>query len=197
MSAGAKADRARLSPLAFALNRLFPKRGRAPYATLERLVVLAVVRAMSLDDGTGDWNCFLSYPTIARWSGVSPASVKRMLRRHCDGPAPLFYRSQAGETRGRPHSCYRFTLVWHPEHFAAARDARRGQRSQMVDRALRDLQAERVALQRQHEAFGGPLSETEYRRKLAALERPVRNRKGLFGPEHATREGAAWKVSHR
>ena len=55
MSAGAKADRARLSPLAFALNRLVPKRGRAPYATLERLVVLAVVRAMSLDDGTGDW----------------------------------------------------------------------------------------------------------------------------------------------
>ena len=174
---GAKVDWARLSPLAFALNRLFPKRGKAPYATSERLVVLVVVRAMSRDDETGDWNCFLSYSTIARWSGLSLASVKRMLVRHCGGPAPLFYRTQAGETRGRPHSCYRFTLVWHPEHFAAARDARRGQRSQLVDKTLRDLQPDRVALQRQHEAFGGPLSESEYQRKLAALERPARRQR--------------------
>ena len=73
------------SPVVFALDRLFPKRGGAPYATAERLVVLVIVRAMSLDGGSGEFNCFLSYPTIARWAGVSIASVKRVLQRHCDG----------------------------------------------------------------------------------------------------------------
>jgi hypothetical protein len=129
----------RPSPLVFALDRLFPKRGRAPYATLERLVVLVVVRAMSHDIEAGECNCFLSYPTIARWSGMSVASVKRMLQRHCDGPAPLFYRSRAGQTSGHPHACYRFTLVRHPEKFAAARDAGRLERATTVDRALREL----------------------------------------------------------
>src|SRR5262245_60817702 len=107
------------SPVAFALERLFPKRGKAPYATTERLVALVIIRAMSGDASTGGFNCFLSYPTIARWAGISVASVKRALRRHCDGPAPLLYRSMAGETRGYRHACYRFTLVLHPERFAA------------------------------------------------------------------------------
>ena len=163
------------SPLAFALDRLFPKLGRAPYATLERLAALAVVRAMSRDSDTGDWNCFVSYPTIARWSGMSVASVKRMLQKHCDGPAPLFYRSLTGQTRGRPHACYRFTLVRHPEKFAAARDAVRADRSKVVERELRDLQPERLALQRERQDFGGPLSEAEYRHRLAALEQKTRN----------------------
>ena len=92
-----------------ALDRLFPKRGHAPYATLERLVAVVIMRAMSLDGETGEWNCFLSYPTLARWSGMSVASVKRMLQKHCDGPAPLFYRTRARQTRGHPHDCYRFT----------------------------------------------------------------------------------------
>ena len=156
----------------FALDRLFPKRGAAPYATLERLVVLVVVRAMSLDGGTGEFNCFLSYPTIAKWSGTSVASVKRMLQRHCDGPAPLFYRSRTGQTRGHRHACYRFTLVRHPEKFAAARDAARAERGKEVERALRDLQPERLALQRQRVDFGGTLTEAEYRIRLAALENP-------------------------
>lgn len=176
MSAGTGVDRGRLSPIAFALNRLFPKRGRAPYTTLERLAVLAVIRAMGHDDETGEWNCFLSYSTIARWSGMSLASVKRMLIRHCDGPAPLFYRTQARETRGRPHSCYRFSLVWHPERFAAARDARRQQRRHAIDRALRDLHPDRVALQQQRVDFGGTLTDKDYQAKLAALEAHVRGR---------------------
>ena len=91
-SAGRNRSGDRPSPLVRALDRLFPKRGTAPYATLERLVALVIVRAMSLDSDTGDWNCFLSYPTIARWSGTSVASVKRMLQKHSDGPAPLFFR---------------------------------------------------------------------------------------------------------
>ena len=114
------------SPVAFALDRLFPKHGRAPYSAAERLVVLVIVRATSADESSGDFNCFLSYPTIAKWAGVSIASVKRALQKHCDGPAPLLYRSMAGETRGHAHACYRFTLVMHPERFAAARDAARG-----------------------------------------------------------------------
>ena len=77
------------SPVAFALDRLFPKHGRAPYSAAERLVVLVIVRATSADGNSGDFNCFLSYPTIARWAGVSIASVKRALQKHCDGPAPL------------------------------------------------------------------------------------------------------------
>jgi hypothetical protein len=162
------------SPVVFALERLFPKRGGVPYATAERVVVLVVVRAMSCDGASGEFNCFLSYSTIAKWSGISVASVKRMLQRHCDGPAPLFYRSRTGETRGRRHACYRFTLVRHPERFAAARDAARAARGKDVERALRDLQPERLALQRQRVDFGGPLTEVEYRRRLAALEKTVR-----------------------
>ena len=174
---GAHAADRRWSPLAFALDRLFPKRGRAPYAPLERLVVLVVVRAMSPDGSSGEFNCFLSYPTIARWAGISVASVKRMLQKHCDGPVPLFYRSRTGQTRGRQHSCYRFTLVRHPEKFAAARNAVRAERGREVDRALRDLQPERLALQRQRQDFGGPLTEAEYQLKLTALERPARARR--------------------
>ncbi len=49
----------------------------------------------------------------------------------------------------------------HPEKFAAARDAARAERGKEVDRALRDLQPERIALQRQREDFGGTLTEAE------------------------------------
>jgi hypothetical protein len=172
----ARANERKWSPLTFALDRLFPKRGRAPYRPLERLVVLVVVRAMSADATSGECNCFLSYPTIAKWAGISVASVKRMLQRHCDGPVPLVYRSRAGETRGHRHACYRFTLVRHPETFAAARDAGRLARATTVEQALRELQPERLALQRQLQDFGGTLTDTEYQRRLAALERATRRR---------------------
>jgi DNA-binding transcriptional MerR regulator len=162
------------SPLAFALDRLFPKRGNAPYTATERLVVLVIVRAMTLDRSSGDFNCFLSYPTIAKRAGISIASVKRALQKHCDGAAPLLCRSLAGETRGHHHACYRFTLVRHPEQFAAARDAARAERRGKVDRELRDLQPDRLALQREREDFGGTLTDAEYRLRLAALERATR-----------------------
>jgi hypothetical protein len=168
--------RDRPSPLVLALDRLFPKRGTAPYAPLERLVALVIVRAMSPDSNTGDWNCFLSYPTIARWTGTSVASVKRMLQKHGDGPAPLFFRTRSGQTRGHRHQCYRFTWVWHPEPFAAARDAARAERTKDVQHALRDLQPERLALQRQLVDFGGTLTETDYLRRLKALEMAVRQK---------------------
>jgi len=162
--------------LAFALDRLFPKRGRAPYSTAERVVVLAVIRAMSFDPSVGAFNCFLSYPTIAKWSGVSLASVKRALQKNGDGPAPLLVRSKPGHTRGYHHACYRLTLVTHPEHFAAARDTARARRRDEVDRALHALQPERIALQRQRQDFGGTLSEAEYRMRLEALEKAARRK---------------------
>jgi hypothetical protein len=164
------------SPVVFALERLFPKRWDAPYSTAERLVVLVIVRAMALDRSSGDFNCFLSYPTLARWAGVSIASVKRVLRKHGDGPAPLLYWSMPGQTRGHRHACYRFTLVRHPEQFASARDAARAVNREQVDRALRDLQPDRIALQRQREDFGGTLSDAEYQLRLAALEQPARGK---------------------
>jgi hypothetical protein len=79
-----------------------------------------------------------------------------------------------GETRGHHHACYRFTLVRQPERFAEARDAARAEREKDVERALRDLQPERLALQRQRVDFGGPLTEAEYRIRLAALEKATR-----------------------
>lgn len=172
---GLAADR-KSSPVVFTLDRLFPKRGKAPYATAERLVVLVIIRAMSFDEREGAFNCFLSYPTIAKWSGVSLASLKRALQKHSDGPAPLICRSKPGQTRGHPHACYRFTLVRHPEKFAEARDDARAERRKEVDRALRDLQPDRITLQRQREDFGGTLTEGEYRSKLAALERATRRK---------------------
>jgi hypothetical protein len=162
--------------VAFALDRLFPKRGRAPYAATERLVVLVIVRAMSFDGSAEAFNCFLSYPTIARWAGVSLASVKRALQKHIDGPAPLLARSKPGHTRGYHHTCYRFTLVRAPEPFAQARDVARTARQQQVEHALRDLHPERVALQRQRHDFGGTLTDAEYARKLDELERAVRRK---------------------
>jgi hypothetical protein len=45
-----------------------------------------------------------------------------------------------------------------------------------VGRALRDLQPERLALQRQLLDFGGTLTEAEYVRKLKALEKAVRQK---------------------
>lgn len=169
------ADR-KWSPLVFALERLFPKRGSAPYSTAERVVVLVIIRAMSFDEGAGAFNCFLSYPTIARWSGVSIASVKRALKKHSDGPGPLVCLSKPGQTRGYHHACYRFTLVRHPERFALARDAARAGRRDHVDRALRDLQPDRIALQRQHADFGGTLTNAEYQLRLETLERAVRQK---------------------
>jgi hypothetical protein len=165
------------SPLVFALDRLFPKRGDAPYATTERLVVLVIVRATTLDRSSGDFNCFLSYPTIAKRAGISVASVKRALQTHCDGSAPLLYRSMAGETRGHHHLCYRFTLVRHPERFAAAREVARSSNLEQMDRALRDLQPDRIALQRQREDFGGTLTDEEYCLRLAALEEAARSKR--------------------
>ena len=164
------------SPVAFVLDRLFPRREKAPYSATERLVVLVIVRATSADESSGDFNCFLSYPTIAKWAGVSLASVKRALQKHCDGPAPLLYRSMTGKTRGHSHACYRFTLVMHPERFAAARDAARAASREQADRAMRDLQPDRIALQRQREDFGGTLTEAEYLAKLADLERSARRK---------------------
>jgi hypothetical protein len=169
------ADR-KWSPVAFALDRLFPKRGRAPYAATERLVVLVIIRAMSFDATADTFNCFLSYPTIARWAGVSLASVKRALLKHTDGPAPLVVRSKPGQTRGYHHSCYRFTLVRAPEQLARARDAARASRQQQVEGALRDLHPERIALQLQRHDFGGTLTDAEYARKLDELERAVRRK---------------------
>ena len=162
------------SPVAFVLDRLFPKRGRAPYAATERLVVLVIVRAMAFDASAEAFNCFLSYPTIARWAGVSLASVKRALQKHSDGPAPLIVRSKPGQTRGYSHACYRFTLVRAPEGLAKARDVARLARQIGVESALRDLQPERLALQRQRHDFGGTLTDAEYARKLDELERAVR-----------------------
>jgi hypothetical protein len=164
------------SPLVFALDRLFPKRGRAPYTASERLVVLVIIRAMSFDESVTAFNCFLSYPTIARWSGVSVASVKRALQKHGDGPAPLIARSKPGHTRGHHHACYRFTLVTSPERFAVARDAARTSNRERVERALLNLQPERIALQRQRQDFGGPLTEEEYHLRLGALEKTARRK---------------------
>jgi hypothetical protein len=164
------------SPLAFALDRLFPKRGRPPYTATERLVVLVIVRAMSFDPSTGAFNCFLSYPTIARWAGVSLASVKRALQKHTDGPAPLVVRSKPGQTRGYHHACYRFTLVQAPEQLATVRDTVRADRGRGVERELRNLQPERIALQRQRHDFGGTLTDAEYARRLDELEHAVRRK---------------------
>lgn len=166
----------KFSPLVFALDRLFPKRGRPPYTTAERLVVLVIVRAMSFDVSVDGFNCFVSYPTIARWSGLSLASVKRALQKHVDGPAPVIVRSRPGQTRGHRHACCRFTLVRAPERFATARDAARVARQTEIEQSLRDLQPERIALQRQRADFGGTLTNAEYARRLELLERAVKKK---------------------
>jgi hypothetical protein len=85
-------------------------------------------------------------------------------------------RSRPGHTRGYDHTCYRFTLVRAPEQFAEARDVARAARQQQVECAIRDLQPERIALQRQRQDFGGTLTDAEYVRKLDELERVTRRK---------------------
>jgi hypothetical protein len=160
----------------FALDRLFPKRGKAPYATAERVVVLVVVRAMSFDSKEDAFNCFLSYPTIAKWTGLSIATIKRALQKHGHGPAPLICWSKPGDTRGYLHACYRFTLVRHPEPFALARDVARAVHQRHVEQGLRDLQPERIALQRQRHDFGGTLTDAECSLRIEALEKAVQRK---------------------
>jgi hypothetical protein len=107
---------------------------------------------------------------------VSLASVKRALQKHIDGPAPLLVRSMPGQTRGYHHACYRFTLVRAPEQLAAARDAARAEHHDDMQRALRDLQPARIALQRQRHDFGGTLTDAEYTQRLEELEHAVRRK---------------------
>jgi hypothetical protein len=107
---------------------------------------------------------------------VSVASIKRALQTHGDGPAPLIVRSKPGQTRGRHHACYRFTLVTHPERFAAARDAARAAHRHACDQALRDLQPERIALQRQRQDFGGTMTHAEYDLRRESLEKAARQK---------------------
>jgi hypothetical protein len=45
-----------------------------------------------------------------------------------------------------------------------------------MERAVRDLQPERIALQRQRWDFGGALTEAEYARRLEALEKVVKRK---------------------
>src|SRR5437773_1321691 len=86
------ADR-KWSPVVFALDRLFPKRQRAPYATAERVVALVIIRAMSFDETEGAFNCFLSYPTIAKWAGPSLCFCKAM-------GLPRSFVGRSQDTRG-------------------------------------------------------------------------------------------------
>jgi hypothetical protein len=53
---GGTAARRKLSPVAFALERLFPRNGKAPYSAAERLVILVIVRAVAVDATSGDLN---------------------------------------------------------------------------------------------------------------------------------------------
>ena len=83
-----------MPPIVFALNRLFPKRGDAPLATGERLVVLVIVRAMSFDGG--ERIQLLSQLSNDRpRAGNSVVSLKRALLRHGESRAP--YRTGRGQ----------------------------------------------------------------------------------------------------
>ena len=52
-----------------------------------------------------------------------------------------------------------------------ARDAARSRIAEHVERALRDLQPERIALQRQRHDFGGTLTDAEYAGSSTTLEK--------------------------
>ena len=87
------------SPVVFALERLFPKRGRAPYATAERAVVLVIVRAMSFDD-VGERVQLLSQlsddrEVVRRESRVGQTRVAEAQRRACPAHRPVEARSHA------------------------------------------------------------------------------------------------------
>ena len=45
-----------------------------------------------------------------------------------------------------------------------------------MNQALRDMQPERIALQRRRVDFGGALTEAEYQRKLEELEKVARRK---------------------
>lgn len=63
-----------------------------------------------------------------------------------------------------------------PERFAVARDTARAVHDRQAEQSLRDLQAERIALQRQRHDFGGTLTDAEYTRRIEELEKAVKRK---------------------
>jgi hypothetical protein len=158
-----------------ALDRFFPKRGtplcgarsasscwhRACHDVRPKFERLQLLSQLPDDREAGGGSALA-------WSSAPCRSI-------VTGGAALC-RSLAKETRGHHHACYRFTLVRHPEQFARARDGARATHRERAIQALRDLQPDRIALQRQREDMGGTLTHAEYRLKLAALERAARGK---------------------
>ena len=168
----------RWSPLVFALDRLFPKRGAAPYATAGTPGRAGHRPGHEFSTATrASGTAFSAIRRSRGGPGSSVASVKRMLQRHCDGPAPLFYRTRTGQTRGRRHACYRFTLVRHPE------SSSRPHATPLARNVARKWSA-RCAISNPNASpcsasvvdFGGTLTEAEYRIRLAALEKAAGRR---------------------
>src|SRR4051812_48341031 len=82
-------DDGKFRRVSFALDMLTAP--HAPYSTAERFIVLTVVRAMSLKRGL--WDCFLSHDKLATWPGAGTRTIRRLLDKHCNGPAPLLKRT--------------------------------------------------------------------------------------------------------
>ena len=168
-------DGTKFSPTWFVLDHLFPRKGRAPYSATERAIVIAIVRAMGRDPNQpGAWNCFLGYSTIARYTGTNVSTVKRLLAKHCEGPAPLLARSLSGETRGYRHRCYRYTLVRDPAAFVTARNAAWAAKQEAAKAALTDSSVQRQRLELQRPCLLGDQSEQECNRAVERLERRIR-----------------------
>ena len=108
-------------------------------------VLYVILRSMTEDESTREYNCFLAPQTIAARAHNSVRSVRRVLAWQDESPVPLLTLTYPGKTRGRLHKCPRFTLVKFPNEFAAERDARRAGERKAHRRPVR-----RTASQRAH-----------------------------------------------
>lgn len=89
--------------------------GDSPYTANQRLVLLALAKHMGpVHDGRRV--CFVNYRTLERETGLKRTAIKSAVKgiRAIEPPILKFERPAKGKklvTNGRPHGCYRFTLL--------------------------------------------------------------------------------------
>ena len=111
------------------------------YSPTVRLVAVAVAEHLNaVADDEGGYSAWPSQTALARETGTSRRTVQRALSVLCDGPCPMFARTQPGRTRrgGQEfrHTSARLTLVTDPAAFAARRDQNRERRKRDTQVAL-------------------------------------------------------------
>jgi hypothetical protein len=82
----------------------------AKYSSSQRLIALAIAARMGRKENGKDV-AFMGLQDLAERTKLSVSTVKRHIRRLCEGEYALFARRLGGVTRGHTHDCYSYELL--------------------------------------------------------------------------------------